>query len=560
MKEIEKAKKGLKMFSKLIIIAIFLFLVSIVINIAPNYIRDELAGKTKLIINNNNSTTSLKNDIFIDENDIVYISTKDIANFFDENIFYDNKYNQIITTSSTKVATLELNKNEIEINSSKKIISAPAIEKDNNYYLPFSELQDVYNVELNYIKETNIVTIDSLNREQKKANSAKDVNVKYLPTMFSKTVDKVKKGESVIVIKENVDGYVKIRTQNGVIGYIKDIANIRNTRDNMEEEKQINGKVSLVWDYFSEYGEAPDRNGTKIKGVNVVSPTFVTLVSRGSGDIDINIGTAGKQYINWAHENGYKVWPSISNNSYKETTSDILNDYKLRQKLINNIVNVALQNNFDGINLDFENIFRNDKDMFTRFIIELAPRLKEYGMVLSVDVTAPDGSDDWSMCYNRHEIAKAADYLIFMAYDEYGDDSEKAGTTAGADWIEVSLKKFVGTQEDVSPEKLILAMPFYTRIWKEKNGELSSMAIFMKGINSSIPQDAERIWKDDVKQYYVEYQRSGATYKVWIEDEKSIEEKFNLLNKYNLAGAAYWAKDRETPEIWDVVSEKLNIN
>lgn len=559
MREKEKAKKGLKMFSKLIIIAIFIFLVSIVINIAPNYIRDELAGKTKLIINNNNATKSLKYDIFIDENDVVYMSTKDIANFFDENIFYDNKYNQIITTSNTKVATLELNKNEIEINASKKSIYAPAIEKDKQYYLPFSELQDVYNVELNYIKETNIVTIDSLNREQKKANSSKDANVKYLPTMFSKTVDKVKKGESVIVIKENVDGYVKIRTQNGVIGYIKDVANIRNTRENMEDEKQINGKVSLVWDYFSEYAKAPNRTGTTIKGVNVVSPTFVTLVSRGNGNIDINIGTQGKNYISWAHENGYKVWPSISNNSYKETTSVILNDYKLRQKLINNIVNVALENSFDGINLDFENIFKNDKDMFTRFVIELAPRLKEYGMVLSVDVTAPDGSDDWSMCYNRHELAKAADYLVFMAYDEYGDDSGKAGTTAGADWIEVALKKFVGTQEEVPAEKLILGMPFYTRLWKEQNGKLTSSAIYMKGINSTIPQDAQKVWKDDVKQYYVEYQKNGATYKMWIEDEKSIAEKFNLLNEYNLAGAAYWAKDRETQNIWNVVSEKLDI-
>lgn len=559
MKEKEKAKKGLKMFSKIIIVGIFVLLVSIVINIAPNYMKDELEGKVKLIINNSNVTNSLKFDVYIDNNENVYLSTKDIANFFDGNIFYDNKYDQIITTSKTKVATFGLNKNEIEINGSKITIYAPAIEIEKRYYLPIAELQNVYNVEVEYVKDTNIVTIDSLDREQKKANSSKDVNVKYLPTMFSKTVDKVKKGESVIVINENVDGYIKIRTKNGVIGYIKDIANIHNVRDNMEDEKQIEGKISLVWDYFSEYAKAPNRSGTTIKGVNVVSPTFITLVSKGDGDIDINIGTQGKNYISWAHENGYKVWPSISNNSYKQTTSAIVNDYKLRQKLINNIVNVALENNFDGINFDFENIYKDDKDMFTRLIIELAPRLREYGMVLSVDVTAPDGSEDWSMCYDRHELAKAADYLVFMAYDEYNDDSDKAGTTAGADWIEVALKKFVGTQEEVPAEKLILGMPFYTRLWKEQNGKITSSAIFMKSIDSTIPQSAERIWNDDVKQYYVEYQKSGATYKMWIEDEKSIEAKFDLLNKYNLAGAAYWAKDRETQNIWNIVSEKLNI-
>ena len=276
MREKEKVKKGLKMFSKLIIVAIFILLVSVVINIAPNYIRDDLVGKVKVIINNNNITKSLKFDAFIDEKDVIYLSTKDIANFFDENIFYDNKYNQIITTSKIKVATLQLDKSDIALNGSNKSIFSPAIEKDGQYYLPISEIQNVYNVEVNYSKDSNIVTIDSLDREQKKANSANDASVKYLPTMFSKTVDKVKKGESVIVINENVDGYVKIRTKNGIIGYVKEIANIHNVRENMEEEKQISGKVSLVWDYFSEYAKAPNRNGTTLKGVNVVSPTFVT--------------------------------------------------------------------------------------------------------------------------------------------------------------------------------------------------------------------------------------------------------------------------------------------
>ena len=559
MKEKQSEKKGFRMLSKIIIVAVFVFCVSVVINLAPNYIKDELQGKVNVIINNSNVTKSLKFDAFVDEKENVYLSTKDIANFFDDNIFYDNKYNQIITTSKTKVATLEIGNNEIDINGSKKVIYASAMEKDKQFYLPISELETVYNIEVEYVKDTKIVTIDSLDREQKKANSSKNQTVRYLPTFFSKGVDNINAGESVIVISENVDGYVKIRTKNGIIGYVKDVANIHAVRENMTYDKQIEGKISLVWDYFSEYASAPSRKGTSLKGVNVVSPTFVTLVSQGDGKIDTNIGKQGQEYITWAHENGYKVWPSFSNNSYKQTTSAIINDYKLRQTLITNIVNVALANQFDGVNLDFENIYMADKDMFTRFVIELAPRLREYGMVLSVDVTAPDGSEDWSMCYDRNELAKQADYLVFMAYDEHNAESTEAGTTAGVDWIEVALKKFVGTQEEVPAEKLILGMPFYTRVWKEQNGELSSYAIFMKSIDSTIPSNVQRVWKDDVKQNYVEYTRSGATYKIWIEDDKSIAAKCDLVNDYNLAGAAYWSKDRETPSVWNVISEKLNV-
>lgn len=550
-KEKKDNKKGIY---KIVVIAVFLITVGFVLNIAPNYIVEK-SDKVGIIINNNNVTKSLKNDIYV-ENDVVYISTKDIANFFDDSIYYDNKYNQIITCSDTKVATLQIDKKEMYINSSKVSIKESATKKDNNFYLPFSEMEKVYNVEIKYYKDSKTVTIDSLDRKQEKANSSKDCDVKYLPTLFSKTVDKVKKGNSLIVVsnKDN-NGWIKVRTENGILGYVKEIANIRTVRDNMEIAKQIDGKVSMVWDYYSEYVSAPTRTG-KIEGLNVVSPSFAVLKKLGQGDIVTNIGTQGKAYIEWAHSNEYKVWPMISNNSMKETTSEILNDYELREKLINNIVNMVVEYNIDGINIDFENIYQKDKDVFSRFIIELAPRLKEYSKVLSVDVTAPDGGEDWSMCYDRNEIAKAADYIVFMAYDQYGASSTKAGTTSGLNWVETNVKKFLG-QEGVTSDKIILGIPFYTKLWKEVNGDVNGSTVSMKSIDSTIPQTVERQWQEDLKQNYVEYQLNGATYKMWIEDEDSIKARISLLKQYNLAGAAYWAKDRETQNIWNVIAEEL---
>ena len=109
----------------------------------------------------------------------------------------------------------------------------------------------------------------------------------------------------------------------------------------------------------------------------------------------------------------------VSNNSYKDTTSKILNSYRLRTNLINNIIYAATIYNLDGINIDFENLKKEDKDVFSRFIIELKPKLKEAGIVLSIDTTALDGGDDWSECYDRNLIGNVADYLAFMAYDQY---------------------------------------------------------------------------------------------------------------------------------------------
>lgn len=546
---------------KIIVVLVLLMIAIAILKIAPNYIRDEIKDRTNLIINNSNVTTSLKKDVYIDDNNVIYLSKSDMQNFFDEYIYFDEKYNQIITTAENKIAALGIDSKKIEINGKEQIIKSPTIETTDAYLIPISELQEVYNISVEYVSETNKVVIESLDREQKKLECTKNENIKYKPTFFSKTLEKIKKTEQLIVVsKEN--GWIKVRTSNGNLGYIKEKSNqnIVVSRNAQQNQKQIEGKVSLVWDYFSEYGSAPDRTGTKIKGVNVVSPTFFTLTDEGKGRIDENVGNDGTQYIKWAHLNGYKVWPSISNNTYIQTTSDIMNDYKLRQILIGNIISLVKKYNLDGINIDFEYMFMQDKDLFSRFIIELAPRLKEIGAVLSVDVTAPDGSPNWSLCYNRYIIGKKADYIIFMAYDQHGGSSEKVGTNSGYDWIETNVNKFVGTQEEVSSEKLILALPFYTRLWKEKGGDLDNFAIAIKNIQSVIPENVIKKWDDELKQYYVEYEKNGANYKVWLEDEKSLSEKISLIDKYNLAGAAYWQKDMETEAIWKMISEKLGIN
>lgn len=549
---------------KLIVVLVFALAVWFVLKTATNYIKDDIVGKTNLVINNSNTTKNLKNDVIV-ENGVVYVSTKDIANFFDDHIFYDNKYDQIITTSETKVATLKLNENKAKVNGSTVDLVASAKKIGEQFYLPFSEISEsVYNVETTYIEDTNTVVLVSLDRELTYANSSKKNSVKSKPTMFSKTVDKIEKGDNVTVVpSKNGDenGWTKVTTENGKIGYVKTttLANTKKIRDNLEMGKQIQGNVSMVWEYFSKYAKAPQRT-EKIDGVNVVAPTFFSLSDSKKGAIVANVGQAGQNYINWAHSNGYRVWPWVANEATnkadKDLTSEILNDYKLREKLISSIVSAVEMYNLDGINLDFENMYESDKDAYSRLVIELAPRLKELGKVLSVDVTAPDGSPDWSLCFNRNVIGDVADYVIFMAYDQHNQSSTEAGTVAGCDWVEANINKFLG-QESVKPEKIILAMPFYTRVWNVTDGGLSSSAVDMKSQSTLIPDDAKITWDDSLKQNLAEYEKNGRTYKVWMEDAKSLKCKLDLVKKYNLAGGAFWRKDQETSDVWKVINENL---
>lgn len=560
MKE-KNEKNSSKLIFNIFIVIVFLVLVGGVFYLSPNYIREDYDGKTKVLINNNNVTLKMKNDVYIDENNNVFLSLADVRNYFDKYIEYDKENGSIVTTSEINIAKMSTKDNKITINGQEEELNSSAIEKNETIYLPFSEISEkVYDVDLEYIKDTNTIIIDSLDRKQEVANTTKETKLKYKPQTLSGTLEKLEANEQVVYIEET-NNWAEVRSKDGTIGYVKkeDLGNVEVTREAKEYIDKVEGKVNLVWDYYSEYAKAPDRTGETMDGVNVVSPSFFSLERGSNGEIYDNAKDDGAEYIEWAHNNNYQVWAMFSNNSLKDTTSQILNDYEKRETMIENLMDLVEEYNLDGVNVDFENMNESDKDVYSRFLIELAPRLKKIGKTLSVDVTAPDGSETWSLCFDRNTIANVADYIVFMAYDQYGTSSNKAGTTAGYNWVEANVKKFLG-QEDVDPEKIILGIPLYMRLWEEEeDGTAKPEVVNMRNMFDILPENQVATWDEELKQYYVEYEEDGKKYKMWIENEKSVGEKINLANQYNLAGIAFWEKDRETnDEFWTFVKEQLN--
>ena len=550
-----------KIILNIFIVVIFLALLGGVFYFSPNYIREDYEGKTKVLINNNNVTLKMKNDVYIDDNNNVFFSLADVRNYFDKYIEYDKENGDIVTTSEINIAKMSTKDNKITINGEEEELNSSAIERNDTIYIPFSEISEkVYDVDLEYIQDTNTIIIDSLDRKQEVASTTKETKLKYKPQTLSGTLEKLEANEEVVYIEET-NNWVEVRAKDGTIGYIKkeDLGNVEVEREAKEYIERVEGKVNLVWDYYSEYVDAPDRTGENMDGVNVVSPSFFSLTRGSNGEIYDNAEDGGAEYIKWAHNNNYQVWAMFSNNSLKDTTSQILNYYEKRETMIENLMNLVEEYNLDGVNVDFENMNESDKDVYSRFLIELAPRLKKIGKTLSVDVTAPDGSETWSLCFDRNTTANVADYIVFMAYDQYGTSSNKAGTTAGYNWVEANIKKFLG-QEDVDPEKIILGIPLYMRLWEEEeDGTAEPEVVNMRNMFDVLPENQEATWDEELKQYYVEYEEDGNKYKMWVENEKSVGEKINLANQYNLAGIAFWEKDRETnDEFWTFVKEQLN--
>lgn len=207
--------KGLK---KIALIVVFILIILICINLKTNK-KVSKYEKTQIILDNNNITSNIQNDLIVKENKI-YMSLEDIKTFLDETIYEENT-GLIITTSSLKTANMSLeNKENITINGVNQKIQDPVIEENGKKYIAISEFEKVYNYEFKFIENTNIAIIDNLNKECITAETKKNISVKEENKMFSKTVEKIKKGETVICISEE-NGKTKIRTENGNIGYVK---------------------------------------------------------------------------------------------------------------------------------------------------------------------------------------------------------------------------------------------------------------------------------------------------------------------------------------------------
>lgn len=219
-KKLEKMRK-IKFIKNILVGVISLIVVALIINIAPGYKRDKYKDVINLIINEENKTEYLINEIYVNENNTVYISEEDIKNLFDKTIYYDEKYNQIVTTSDTKVANIVIDKKEMIINNSKQNMTDSVIRINNKIYLPISDMNIVYNISVDYIKNTNKVVIDDLDKGIIKAMVTEETDIKFKPRALSKNIGTLKQGQSVYCFYTTSKGWRQIRTENGILRIYK---------------------------------------------------------------------------------------------------------------------------------------------------------------------------------------------------------------------------------------------------------------------------------------------------------------------------------------------------
>lgn len=430
--------------------------------------------------------------------------------------------------------------------------------KDNSVYLHLDYVKKYTDIDAYINKDPDRIAIQNKFSNIETVTVKKDTVIRYRGGIKSEILTEVPKNTVLRLLNEGED-WDQVATDDGYIGYIQkkkvSAADATTYERDFKSESYtyltMDEPVNLVWhqttstdanNYFSDATQ-------NMTGVNVISPTWFSIADN-SGNIT-NI--ASGEYVMQAHEKGLKVWGLVDNFSENISTTTVLSSTSARQNLEGQLIAGALKTGLDGINVDFESLSEDVGIHFLQFLRELSIQCHENNLVLSVDNPVPE---NFTSHYDRAEQGKVTDYVIIMGYDEHYVGSE-AGSVASLPWVEQGVKD---TLTEVPAERTILAVPFYTRLWKTTDGGvLTSEAIGMDQAQKVIADNgAETYWDKTTSQNYGTYEGDGATYQIWLEDSKSIAEKVKLISKYKLAGVAEWKLGFENSGVWKTIAKNLS--
>ncbi len=522
----------------------------------------------------------------------LYLDFETVQDYLNTRFYWDSNENLLLYALPDRLVEATVGTSEYSVGNEKRTAGCNVVKTQGEQtYVSIDFVREYTDFDYTYYEEPNRVQIVNVWGEKEVVDVRGDDAVRVQAGVKSPILTEVAQGDVLTVLEteEGIEDWTKVRTSDGFIGYVRNkrIGDVRTQTVASEREFEEPVYTNISKDYTINLSwhnvtvaEANDTVLSTIastKGLTTIAPTWFRI-SDSSGNIS---SLASSDYVNYAHQNNLEVWAVVDNFAEGVDTYEVLSYTSKRENLINQLIAQAIQYDLDGINVDFEQLSVETGVHFIQFIRELSIMCRLNSIVLSVDNYVPEA---YSEHYFREEQGIVADYVIIMGYDEHYAGSAESGSVASMPFVREGIEK---TLEEVPSEKVINAVPFYSRLWQETpkteeelaeedpNSEyipyhLSSEALGMDAMEERLAANGITIsggataegaileWDDTCKQYYAEFQNGGSTYKAWLEEERSIEEKAKLIDEYGLAGIASWRLGLERSTIWDVILKYVN--
>ena len=491
-------------------------------------------------------------------NEEIYLPIDEVSKYLNPGFFYSENENMfIITTPVEKIAVSVADSAEQNL----------FVSRDGKNYISYNYLYQYTDMDGDVVLgDTDRIVIRTVFDYDMRTVGEKAV-VRERPTIRGLVLEKPEAGTQVSILEADgsmdAGAWTRVTTPTGYTGYIEnkylegDMIHVTEDRVRPEliythilREDKINMVFHQTDNQASNNMLAQSLEG--VSGVNVIAPTWFYLESP-EGDMS---SVASDTYVATAHSRGLSVWTVANDfdgavNSSKDTFS-ALSTYAGRSKIIDTIVSETVRVGADGINIDFEKVNADCAPYFQEFIRELSVSCRTQGLVLSIDAYVPT----YTKYLGRAELARTADYIVCMCYDEHTSGSETAGSVSSLPFVQKGIRD---TLKEVPPEQTVIALPFFTRLWKvNENAAPTSSAMGMGEAAAWLSENAANVvWDEETGQNYAEAKGVDGTSKIWVEDAQSISEKMKEVMAAGCAGVAEWKLGLETQDIWQVISDHL---
>ncbi len=475
----------------------------------------------------------------------------------------DDTTGMIMYALPTEKVVAPVGSSEIRIGETSESKSyVPAVRDGDVVYLALDFVKEYTNFSFSSFDAPDRLVITTAWDPYTTATINKHTQIRTSGGIKSDVLEQLEKGEAVAVL-DQMDEWSKVASADGFIGYVenKRMSDVKETTptpvtDYVEptyELHQLGQKVNMAYHNVYSTAAAQDTLGqyiAKTKTVNVVAPTIFWVTSE-AGDMS---SFASQQYVDQAHALGLKVWAVVDNINAPELTnkSTFLHTQESRDHLIDQLMSQVTTFGYDGINVDFELIDSAYGQDYIEFVRELSIECRNRGLTLSIANYPPY---DFNAYYDVEEQGVFADYVLIMGYDEHYGGSAEAGSVASIDYVTNGMRM---TLEKVDASKVINAVPFYARVWKTQNGQVTSEAYGMNQLQEYVTNHNMTVtWNAETGQNYAEATENGVLLQMWMEDNQSIKLKLDAMTAAGVAGVAEWKLDFDTAEVWDVIANYM---
>ena len=510
-----------------------------------------------------------------------YVQYEVVRDYINSRFYWDPNENVLLYMLPEDMISVDVGSKDYSISRKKKSEDYVILKTEGNTaYIALDFVQQYTNIDYEVSNNPDHVMIRTKWGKTDVATVKKNTQVRYQGGVKSPVLAELKKKDEVTVV-ESEQNWKKVRTADGVIGYVKNKA-LKN-----EEKKNITRKfeeqdysnitkdytINMAWHNVTnqDANNAVAQRIAQTKGLTTLAPTWIHVA-----DTNGNISSiASADYVSYAHKQNVEVWMTVRDfdggiSSEKESY-ELLSYTSRRETLITQLIAEALRVGVDGINVDFEKISDKCGEHYIEFIRELSVKCRQNGLVLSVDNYVPKS---FNTQYDRKEQGIVADYVVIMGYDEYYAGSPEAGPVSSYNYVKEGITE---TLKEVPAEKVISGIPFFTRLWKETpkteeelksdkgtdaeqySATVESDAYGMDNAQAIVKQaGVDTTWDKKAGQNYATWEADGSKYEIWLEDSKSIEAKLKLMKKYKLAGTAEWSLGQESSDIWNLIQKYVN--